>query len=272
MRKSMGIPYAIFAVLCFLAPLLLIVFYSLTTTVDGETVFTLEHYFRFFDFNEPQYMKVLANSFKIALIATFVCLILGYPMAYILSTLEKRMRNFLSLLFILPMWINFLLRTYAWMSLLENNGIINTILTSIGLPPITIMYTESAVILGMVYNFLPFMILPIYNMLIKLDKSLVQAAEDLGATPAQSFIKVTLPLTLPGIWSGINMVFMPSVTTFVISSLLGGTSSVMIGDLIQKQFKIVSDMGFGSAMSVIIMIFVFGFMAFTSRKSEESIA
>ena len=270
-RSGFAYPYAVYAFTFFLAPLLLVFFYSVTTAgADGGITLTLANYARFFDFSEPQYMKVLFHSFRIALVATFICLIVGYPMAYILAHLPTRWRGLLSLLFILPMWMNFLLRTYSWMSLLENNGIINTLLKSMGFAPLSIMYTESAVVLGMVYNFLPFMILPIYNMLVRLDGSLIDASNDLGASPVRTFMKVTLPLTFPGIMSGINMVFMPSVTTFVISRLLGGTSTVLIGDLIEKQFKLVNDKGFGSAMSVIIMVFVFGIMFITNRgKNNE---
>ncbi len=270
--KGFTYSYTVYAFAFFLAPLLLILFYSLTTTQDGALVFTLQNFIRFFDFSNPQYMKVLGNSFRIAGIATILCLLLGYPMAYILANLKPRLRGFLSLLFVLPMWMNFLLRTYSWMSLLETNGIINTLLTKIGLPTMQLMYTEKAVILGMVYNFLPFMILPIYNTLIKLDPSLLDASDDLGASPWQTFKKVTLPLSKPAIFSGINMVFMPSVTTFVISRLLGGSSTALIGDIIEKQFKLVDDKGFGSAMSVIIMIFVFGLVALTRDKDSEEVS
>ena len=270
--KGFTYSYTVYAFAFFLAPLLLILFYSLTTTQDGALVFTLQNFIRFFDFSNPQYMKVLGNSFRIAGIATILCLLLGYPMAYILANLKPRLRGFLSLLFVLPMWMNFLLRTYSWMSLLETNGIINTLLTKIGLPTMQLMYTEKAVILGMVYNFLPFMILPIYNTLIKLDPSLLDASDDLGASPWQTFKKVTLPLSKPAIFSGINMVFMPSVTTFVISRLLGGSSTALIGDIIEKQFKLVDDKGFGSAMSVLIMIFVFGLVALTRDKDSEEVS
>ncbi|HWP79219.1 MAG TPA: ABC transporter permease [Candidatus Acidoferrum sp.] len=269
-RSGFAYPYAVYAFTFFLAPLLLVFFYSVTVAAPGGGLsLTLSNYVRFFDFREPQYMKVLFSSFRIAFVATAICLALGYPTAYILSRLQPRWRNFLSLLFILPMWMNFLLRTYSWMSLLENNGIINTALKAMGFAPLSVMYTEKAIVLGMVYNFLPFMILPIYNMLVKLDTSLLDASSDLGASPARTFVKVTLPLTMPGILSGINMVFMPSVTTFVISRLLGGTSTVLIGDLIEKQFKLVDDKGFGSAMSVIIMIFVFGIMLLTNRNKDD---
>ena len=271
--KGLTYSYTVYAFTFFLAPLLLILFYSLTAAGgDGSVTFTLENFARFFDFSNPQYMKVLGNSFRIAGIATLLCLLLGYPMAYILANLKPRLRAFLSLLFILPMWMNFLLRTYAWMSLLETNGIINTLLSKLGLPALQIMYTEKAVILGMVYNFLPFMILPIYNTLIKLDPSLLNASDDLGASPWQTFTRVTLPLSKPAILSGINMVFMPSVTTFVISRLLGGSSTALIGDIIEKQFKLVDDKGFGSAMSVIIMIFVFGLVALTREMDSEEVS
>ena len=271
--KGLTYSYTVYAFTFFLAPLLLILFYSLTAAGgDGSVTFTLENFARFFDFSNPQYMKVLGNSFRIAGIATLLCLLLGYPMAYILANLKPRLRAFLSLLFILPMWMNFLLRTYAWMSLLETNGIINTLLSKLGLPALQIMYTEKAVILGMVYNFLPFMILPIYNTLIKLDPSLLNASDDLGASPWQTFTRVTLPLSKPAILSGINMVCMPSVTTFVISRLLGGSSTALIGDIIEKQFKLVDDKGFGSAMSVIIMIFVFGLVALTREKDSEEVS
>ena len=269
--KGFTYSYAVYAFTFFLAPLLLILFYSLTTERDGALVFTFSNYLRFFDFSNPQYMKVLGNSFRIAGFATILCLLLGYPMAYILANMKPRLRGFLSLLFVLPMWMNFLLRTYSWMSLLETNGIVNTFLTKMGLPPLAIMYTEKAVVLGMVYNFLPFMILPIYNTLIKVDHSLLDASDDLGASPWQTFLKVTLPLSKPAIYSGINMVFMPSVTTFVISRLLGGSSTALIGDIIEKQFKLVDDKGFGSAMAVIIMIFVFALVALTKDKNSEGV-
>ncbi|MBC8535504.1 ABC transporter permease [Feifania hominis] len=268
-RSSFAYPYTLIALILFLAPLVLIVFYSFTTAgPDGGVSATLENFKRFFDFDNPQYMLVLLKSFKVALISTVICLLVGFPMAYILSKMKPRMRNFVSVLFILPMWMNFLLRIYAWMTLLEKNGLINNLLRSIGLPGLNIMYTEGAVVLGTVYNFLPFMILPIYNVLTKLDNSLIEASHDLGAGRARTFFKVVVPLSLPGVFSGINMVFMPAVTTFAISRLLGGTDSVLIGDLIEKQFKLVDDWGFGSAMSVIIMLLVLLVM-FISSKFEN---
>jgi len=261
-----NLPFCVYALIFILAPMILVLLYSLTTP-DGT--FTLDNFLKFFDFSNPVYIKVLWRSVYLAVISTAICLIIGYPMAYILAGLKPRVRNFLSFLFILPMWMNFLLRTYAWMTLLERTGVINSLLGAAGLPQLNIMYTEGAVILGMVYNFLPFMILPIYNMLIKMDKSLIEASNDLGASRVQTFLRVELPLTMPGVYSGITMTFMPAVTTFIISKLLGGGQNALIGDLIEKQFKVVGDWGFGSAMSVILMVLILFFMWISSRYEKE---
>jgi spermidine/putrescine transport system permease protein len=269
-RSSFAYPYLLYVLIFFIAPVLLIVYYSFTTKgTDGMLAYTITNFTRFFDIENPQYMQVMIKSFQLAFYATAICLVLGYPMAYILSNLKAKIRNILSLLFILPMWMNFLLRTYAWATLLEKNGFINAVLKLLGLPQQNIMYTDMAVVIGLVYNFLPFMILPIYNMLIKLDKNLVEASEDLGASPLRTFRKVTLPLTFPAVASGINMVFMPAVTTFIISQLLGGTESILIGDVITKQFKFADNWGFGSAMSVIIMVLVLLFMAVFSNMDKQ---
>lgn len=259
-------PFCFYALIFIIAPMILVLMYSLTNAGGGLTI---ANFMKFFDFENPVYMKVLWRSVYLAVISTVICLIIGYPMAYILAGLKPRVRNFLSFLFILPMWMNFLLRTYAWMTLLERTGVINTMLQAAGLPTINIMYTEGAVILGMVYNFLPFMILPIYNMLIKMDKSLIEASNDLGANKVQTFLRVELPLTMPGVFSGITMTFMPAVTTFIISKLLGGGQNALIGDLIEKQFKVVGDWGFGSAMSVILMVLILFFMWISSRYEKE---
>ena len=261
-----AIPYSIYALIFFVAPLILVQFYSVTGP-DGT--FTLENFARFFDFDKPVYMLALWRSVYLAVISTIICLLLGYPMAYILSKLSPRMRGFLSLLFVLPMWMNFLLRTYAWMTLLEKTGIINTFLERLGLPALNLMYTEGAIILGNVYNFLPFMILPIYTVLIKIDHSVIEAAQDLGANGMHVFFRVIIPLSLPGVMSGISMTFMPAVTTFIISRLLGGGKTAMIGDLIENQFKVVGDWGFGSAMSVIIMVMILFAMHFMSNYEKE---
>ncbi|MBQ3126356.1 MAG: ABC transporter permease [Clostridia bacterium] len=269
------IPYSAYAVIFIVAPILLILLYSLR---DGSGAFTMSNYARFFDFNDPIYLKVLWRSIKLAFASTIICLILGYPMAYILSKLPERIRGMVSFLFVLPMWMNFLLRTYSWMSLLERTGLINTLIgwvngflpAAMQIPALDIMYTQGAVVLGNVYNFLPFMILPIYTVLIKIDKSLIEAAQDLGASRSRVFLKVIFPLSLPGVVSGISMTFMPAVTTFVISRLLGGGQNALIGDLIENQFKVVGDWGFGSAMSVILMVLILVTMYFIRKYGDES--
>ncbi|MBE6928710.1 MAG: ABC transporter permease [Clostridia bacterium] len=271
-KKSqwLALPYAVYAVIFIAAPLLLIVLYSFCTDPQNGIDFTMENFVRFFDFANPMYMQVLWRSIYLAIISTIICLLLGYPMAYILSQLSPRVRGVVSVLFILPMWMNFLLRTYSWMSLLEKTGLINRLLEALSLPSLDIMYTQWAVVLGNVYNFLPFMILPIYNVLIKIDKSVVEAAQDLGAPPYRVFTRVIFPLSLGGVASGITMTFMPAVTTFVISKLLGGGQNTLIGDLIEKQFKVTGNWGFGSAMSVIIMVLILIAMNITPGDKEES--
>ena len=274
------IPYSVYALIFIVAPILLILLYSFQ---DTSGAWTLENYARFFDFSDPVYLKVLWRSIKLAVISTVICLILGYPMAYILSKLSPRVRGTIAFLFVLPMWMNFLLRTYSWMSLLERTGLINTFIewlngllpAAIQIPALNIMYTQWAVVLGNVYNFLPFMILPIYTVLIKIDRSLIEAAQDLGASRGRVFLKVIFPLSLPGVVSGISMTFMPAVTTFVISRLLGGGQNALIGDVIENQFKVVGDWGFGSAMSVILMILILVTMGvirrFESDKTGRSV-
>jgi len=270
-KKSwiLSLPYAVYAVIFIAAPLILIVLYSFCSDPQNGIDFTLENFRRFFDFANPMYMQVLWRSIYLAIISTVICLLLGYPMAYILSQLSPRVRGVVSVLFILPMWMNFLLRTYSWMSLLEKTGLINRLLEMLSLPSLDIMYTQGAVVLGNVYNFLPFMILPIYNVLIKIDKSVVEAAQDLGAPPHRVFTRVIFPLSLGGVGSGITMTFMPAVTTFVISKLLGGGQNTLIGDLIEKQFKVTGNWGFGSAMSVIIMILILIAMNISPADAEE---
>ena len=227
--------------------------------------FTFQHFKKFF--SSTVYIEVFLRSIYIALVSTVVCLIIGYPTAYILANMQSRFRNFLSVLFVLPMWMNFLLRTYAWRNLLEKSGVINSFLTYLGLPEQNLMYTQSAVILCMVYNFLPFMILPIYNTLSKLDKSVIEASHDLGANHYQTLLKVVLPNSVPGIVSGITMTFVPSITAFAVSHIMGGTESMMIGEIIEREFKY--DYWFGSAISVIIMVLLLISMAFLSKYDKE---
>ena len=213
----------------------------------------------------PQYFNVFRRSLWLAFISTVACLIIGYPVAYIISEMKPHSRNFLIMLFILPMWMNFLLRTYAWLPILGKTGIINTLLGKIGIEPISFLYNNGAVLLGMVYNFLPFMVLPLYTVLIKMDQDLINAASDLGANRFKVFSKVTLPLSIPGILSGITMVFMPAVSTFVISRLLGGGQYMLLGNLIEQQYTTMGDWNFGSAISIFMMVIILIFMAITSK-------
>lgn len=259
-------PYVVWSAIFIVIPLLLIVFFSFTSKVDGRFVFSFENFQRLF---EPIYFTVFIRSIWLAVLSTVLCLILGYPIAYIISKLPIKRRNMLILLFILPMWMNFLLRTYAWMAILGRDGLINTLLSYIGIGPIKMLYTDGAILLGMVYNFLPFMVIPIYTVLIKIDKNLVNAAYDLGANKAQAFRKIILPLSIPGIISGITMVFMPAVSNFVIPSLLGGGKYMLVGNLIEQQFTTIGNWNFGSALSIFMMILILISMAFMSKYEKN---
>ncbi|MDM0472247.1 ABC transporter permease [Clostridium perfringens] len=259
-------PYVVWSAIFIVIPLLLIVFFSFTSKVDGRFVFSFENFQRLF---EPIYFTVFIRSIWLAVLSTVLCLILGYPIACIISKLPIKRRNMLILLFILPMWMNFLLRTYAWMAILGRDGLINTLLGYIGIGPIKMLYTDGAILLGMVYNFLPFMVIPIYTVLIKIDKNLVNAAYDLGANKAQAFRKIILPLSIPGIISGITMVFMPAVSNFVIPSLLGGGKYMLVGNLIEQQFTTIGNWNFGSALSIFMMILILISMAFMSKYEKN---
>ena len=261
-RQFLTVPYLVWAVIFVILPIILVIHYSLTVEVEGRLVFSFSNYIRVFD---PIYMQVLLRSVLIALLSTVICLLIGYPVAYILSTKEYINKGFLLFLFIVPMWMNFLLRTYAWVSILERNGYINTLLEALGLQKMDLLYNNSAVLLGMVYNFLPFMILPIYSVLRKSDRSLTEAAQDLGANPRQVFGRITLPLSLPGVVSGITMVFMPATSTFIIADLLGGAQNMLIGNLIEQQFFRANNWNFGSAVSVILMVLLLVSFAIFSK-------
>ena len=264
-ESRLATPYAIWSVLFIVIPLILIIFFSFTKQVDGRYMFTLDNFDKFFN---VMYFKVVRRSLVLAFISTVLCLIVGYPTAYIISKAKPSKRATLLLLCILPMWMNFLLRTYAWSAILGKNGFINTLLGMVGLGPINILYTDAAVLLGMVYNFLPFMILPIHTILSKMDQDLINAAKDLGANNFQVFTKVIFPLSLPGVISGITMVFMPAVSTFVISKLLGGGQFYLIGNLIEQEFMSVGDWHFGSAISIFMMIIILISMAIMNKYSS----
>lgn len=253
MKRWSAAPYMVWSAIFVVVPLFLVLFFSLVVVEEGSYRITLEYFTRFM---EPIYLSVLFRSLKLAFLSTLLCILLGYPAALLLAKAESKVRNTLILLFILPMWMNFLLRTYAWMAILGKNGFINNLLELLHLPAMDMLYNESAVLLGMVYNFLPFMVLPIYTVLIKMDPAVLEAAEDLGANRWVKFFRVMLPLSLPGVLSGITMVFMPAVSTFVISSLLGGGQYMLIGNLVEQQFLVVGDWQFGSAISMVMMVMI----------------
>jgi spermidine/putrescine transport system permease protein len=260
-RRFTLTPYLVWMVLFTVVPMLLVLYYAFSVPTAGGTTWSLENFSRFF---EPIYLRVFLRSLSLAVISTAICLLLGYPAAMIMAGSAFKRKNVVMLLFVVPMWMNFLLRTYAWLTILERSGFINSVLAFLNLPRLNILYTDKAVILGMVYNFLPFMVLPIYSVLSKIDKGVVEAAGDLGANPLQVFIKVILPLSMPGVVSGITMVFMPAMTTFVISRLLGGGQFTLIGNLIEQQFLVVGDWGFGSAISVVMIVVILLSMAVMS--------
>ncbi len=264
LRKYSAIPYVFWSAVFIVIPLLLVAGYSITSKDPntGEIMFTLENFQKFMD---PLYLKVLWRSIKLAGEATIICLVLGYPMAMILAKMPPKTQRIAALLFVLPMWMNFLLRTYAWMFILGKTGIVNRILMFFGLPAGKFLYNEGAVLLGMVYNFLPFMVLPIYTVLTKIDPSVVEAAEDLGANVFTVFKRIIVPLSVPGIISGVTMVFMPAVSTFVISALLGGGQFMLVGNLVEQQFLLVNNWHFGSAISMILMVLILISMAVLNR-------
>lgn len=266
-KSILAYPYIIWSALFIVIPLILVVAFSFTIKVGDKTVLSFANYKELMD---PIYFKVFVRSIGLAGLSTFICLLIGYPVAYIISKAPISKRGTLILLFILPMWMNFLLRTYAWITILGKNGILNSFLGIFGIEPVGILYTNVAILLGMVYNFLPFMVLPIYTSLSKMDNDLVNAARDLGANSLQVFTKVTFPLSLPGVISGITMVFMPAVTTFAISRLLGGGKFMLIGDLIEQQFTVVGDWNFGSAVSIFMMIVILISIAVMSKFEDES--
>ena len=266
-KSFLAYPYIIWSATFIVIPLILVIFFSFSKEVDNGYVFSLENYKTLMD---PIYFKVFFRSIGLAGLATLICLIVGYPVAYIISKAPLSKRGTLILLFILPMWMNFLLRTYAWVAILGKNGLLNSFLGIFGIEPVSILYTNFAILLGMVYNFLPFMVLPIFTSLSKMDNDLINAAHDLGANKFKVFTKVIFPLSLPGVISGITMVFMPAVTTFAISRLLGGGKFMLIGDLIEQQFTVVGDWNFGSAVSIFMMIVILISLAIMSKFDDDS--
>lgn len=237
-----------------LVPMVLIAFYSVTDS--GNSIvnfkFTFEHFIKFF--TDPDFLLILWRSIEIAIKTTIVCILIGYPTAYFISRCNERVSNILILMITLPMWINMLVRTYAWIGILSEGGIVSTVLSFLGFKDVELLYTEGAVLLGMVYNFIPFMILQINTSLAKMDKSLLEASADLGANKFQTFWKVVFPLSLPGVISGISLVFLPAVSSFFIPKLLGGGQYFLIGNVIENQFITVGEWNFGSAISIIMAV------------------
>ncbi len=262
-QKLLAEPYLFWSVSFIIIPLFMILYYGLT---NSKNEFTLSNLAKI---TTPENLKALGLALLLSLISTVICLILAYPLAMILASKSMNQTSFVVLIFILPMWMNFLLRTLAWQTLLEKNGVINSILSFFHLPTQSIINTPSAIILGMVYNFLPFMVLPIYNVIVKIDKDVISAAKDLGANNIQTFTKIIFPLTTPGIISGITMVFVPALTTFVISDLLGGSKILLIGNVIEQEFKQSSNWNVGSGLSLVLMIFIIASMALIAKYDKD---
>ena len=247
--KLLSTPYSIWVTIFIVLPMLLVAWFAFT---DGEGNFTLENLL-----SVGQYSNVFLRSIWLGALATAISLVLGYPLAYIIAKMAPKRQSVMVMLVMLPMWMNFLLRTYAWMTLLEDNGLINSALSAIGLPRVHMINTAGAVVLGMVYNYIPYMILPLYSVLTKIDQSVIEAAQDLGADDRKVFLKVVLPMSMPGVISGVTMVFVPAVSTFIISKMLGGGGNLLIGDLIDMQFLgSAYNPNLGSAISLVLMVII----------------
>ena len=263
MKQYLAGPYLIWMIGFTIIPLFLIAWYGLT---DASGSFTLANVL---SIATPEHAKALFLSLGLSLLSTVICLLLAYPLAMILRKKNIGRGSFIVFIFILPMWMNFLLRTLAWQTLLEKNGVINGLLSALHLPNIAVINTPAAFVLGMVYNFLPFMVLPVYNVLIKIDDNTINAAKDLGANSLQTLIRIWLPLSLPGIISGVTMVFVPALTTFVISNLLGGSKILLIGNVIEQEFTKGSNWHLGSGLSLVLMIFILISMALIAKYDKN---
>ncbi len=266
--KGMVKPYVMWSFLLIALPLFLIVLYSVTTGDNSLLTihFTLANFKKILD---PVYVSVFVKSLEMGLLTTFICFVLAYPMAYFISKFNDEAQGILILFVTIPMWINTLLRTYAWISLLSDNGIINSLLKLLGLNPVNMMYTNFSVLMGLVCDLLPFMVIPIHTSLAKMDYSLVEAANDLGAGRLKTFTKVIFKLSLPGVINGVTMVFLLSISTFVIPVLLGGHQFVLIGNLIENQFISVGDWNFGSAISVLLAIVILIMMGVVKKIAPD---
>jgi len=261
--KWLSFPYLLWMIGFIIIPLIMIVYYGIHASEGGLTFNNIAL------ISDPINRKALFLALELSIISTIICLILAYPLCLILSNTKMKSNSFIVLIIILPMWMNFLLRTIAWQNILERSGVLNSFLRLLHLPTLNIINTPSAIILGMVYNFLPFMVLPIYNVLNKIDRDVINAARDLGANAGQTFLKIILPLTIPGVISGITMVFVPSLTTFVISTILGGSKIVLIGNVIEQQFRL-GNWNTGSGLSLVLMLFILISMAVISKYDKGS--
>ncbi len=263
LQQMMTGPYLFWSAAFIIIPLIMIFYYGLTNDQGHFTLLNIAK------ITSQENLKALGLALLLAFISTLLCLLLAYPLAMILTTLAVNQSSFIVLVFILPMWMNSLLRIIAWQNLLEKNGVINMLLHFLHLPSLEIINTPYAIILGMVYDFLPFMVLPLYNVLSKMDKNIINAAHDLGANNVQTFFSVILPLSVPGIISGVTMVFVPALTTFVISELLGGSKILLIGNVIEQEFKQGSSWHTGSGLSLVLMIFIIFSMALIAKYDKD---
>ena len=249
--KNLVKPYLVWSSVMIVIPLFVMFLYAVTNSGNSlvNIQFTLENFKRF---AEPVYLNVFIKSLKLGIMTVVICLVVGYALAYIIAQFKERTQTILILIVTVPMWINMLLRTYAWISILSDNGLINAFLQKLGLNPLSMMYTDFAVMIGQICDFFPYMIIPIHTSLCKMDKSYMEAAYDLGANPVQTFFKVTFKLSMPGVLNGVIMVFLLSISTFVIPKLLGGGQYVLMGNLIENQFISIGDWNFGSAISILL--------------------
>lgn len=260
--KWVSAPYLVWMTVFIAVPLLMIAVFAFTSNDGGFTIKNIQ--------DVGQYANIFFRSIWLSVIATAICLVMAYPVSFILSRMEKHKQATMLMIVMLPMWMNFLLRTYAWMTLLGNNGVINHLLGLMGIGPLKLINTSGAVVLGMVYNYLPFMILPLYSVMVKIDKSVIEAASDLGCGSFATLFRVIVPLSLPGITSGITMVFVPAISTFIISRMLGGGSNLLIGDLIEMQFLgNAYNPHLGAAISLVLMVIILVIMTVMNQFSPD---
>ncbi len=260
--RTLAAPYLVWMVLFTIVPLAIVAYFAFTDSQTGE--FTLKNIS-----NLGNYMPILIKSIWLALISSVICLIIGYPVAYYIAGCRETAQRFLYMLIMLPMCISFLLRTLAWVALTEDTGIINNLITALGMEPLPLIRNNGAVVLGMVYNYLPYMIMPLYTVIMKIDKHLIEAAEDLGCNGANVFKRLILPLSVPGIISGFTMVFVPAVSTFYISQKLGSSGTTLIGDVIESQFKTAYNPNLGAALSLVLMVMIFVCIGVMNRFSDD---